>query len=246
MELYRQLAMEEIEKSHQHVIVLEDSRPILLLQIDQTIQDWQKLFQSLNVSLVKKVIFRLRPKISQTWSQLRILITIHGLHVDVSLPPHEHIEHYSVTIPPLPLRLLVDLLNPVHHLFDPGLAQPLQTLVRLVAQSLISVLALVLVANQLNQHHDTASLKQDLPVLRAVPEQSRQTQTRRLLWVEARAFQLVQKHLNATQFANQLLAKGIVLGEVDKGKEGVEGDLEQTINWSFRVRFVDELVEVCK
>ncbi len=44
MELYRELAMEEIEKSHQYVIVLEDSRPILLLQIDQTIQDWQKLF----------------------------------------------------------------------------------------------------------------------------------------------------------------------------------------------------------
>ena len=117
------------------------------------------------------------------------------------LPPHEYVEHYSVALPPLNLCLFIDLLDLVDHLLETGLPEPLETLVRLVAESLVAVLALILVAYQLDQHHDSARLQQRLLVLRAVPQQVRQTQTRRLFRVETRALQLIQQNINASHLA---------------------------------------------
>ena len=113
----------------------------------------------------------------------------------MSFPPHEYIKHYCVTLSPFNLGLLNDFLDPYDHLFEPCLTKPLKTLICFVTQPLIAILTLILVTYQLDQHHDTASLQQRLLILRAVLEQIRETQTRRLLRVEARTLQLVQQNL---------------------------------------------------
>lgn len=118
------------------------------------------------------------------------------------LPPHEHVEHNCVALSPFNVCLLIDFLDLGDHLLEPSLSEPLETLIRLITESLIAILTLVLVTYQLDQHHDTASLQQRLLILRAVLEQVRQTQTRRLLRVETRTFQLIQQNLDPAHLAH--------------------------------------------
>ena len=111
----------------------------------------------------------------------------------MSLPPHEYIKHDGAALLPLDDSLLVDLLDPCNHLFDGQLAESLQALVRLVANTLVFLL---IIADQLDKDHDPASLQQALLVLKTVIEHVGQAQARCLLRVEACALQLIQQDLD--------------------------------------------------
>ena len=111
----------------------------------------------------------------------------------MSLPPHEYIKHDGAALLPLDDSLLVDLLDPCNHLFNGLFTESLQALVRLVANTLV---LLLVVADQLNEYHDPASLNQTLLVLRTVLQHVGQAQACCLLRIKARALQLIQQYLN--------------------------------------------------
>ena len=125
MELNRQLALENIEQCHQHIIIGLDSSPVFLIDVEQTIKYREALLESVQAGLITHVILALRAEIPQRGSAVLIL---DWLYVDVSLSTHEDVKHDCVVVSPFQLPLGDQLLHPADYVKHAHLSHVLQAL----------------------------------------------------------------------------------------------------------------------